>query len=116
MEYAIPLGLVVLVVTALIVLLVMRSTAKGSARADDGASGPGIGADDDSPFLDTNQHAGHQEGGRTVSDYDAGQAGGAGRRRGQGYEGTAPVGEDADDPQRAAHVKRPGEGEGAARF
>ena len=116
MEYAIPLGLVLLVITAAIVLLVMRSTAKGSSRADDGASGPGIGADDQSPFLDTDQHAGHQEGGRTVSDYDAGQAGGAGSSRGQGYDGTSPVGDDADDPQRAAHVKRTGEGEGAARI
>ena len=115
MEYAIPLALVLLVITGLIVLLVMRSTSKGSARAEDGG-GPGIGADDDSPLADTNQHAGHQEGGETVSDYDAGQAGGAGRRHGQGYSGTAPVGRDQDDPEDAAHVQRPGEGEGAARI
>ena len=115
MEYAIPLALVLLVITGVIVLLVMRSTAKGSSRAEDGG-GPGIGADEDTPLADTNQHAGQQEGGETVSGYDAGHAGGAGRRHGQGYAGTAPVGRDGDDPSDAAHVQRPGEGEGATRI
>ena len=117
MEYAIPAALVLLVITGLIVLFVMRSTAKGgSAATDGGAGGPGIGADEDTPLADTNQHAGQQQGGETVADYDAGQAGGAGRRTGQGYAGTAPVGADADDPADASHVQRPGEGEGAARI
>jgi len=116
MEYAIPAVLVLLVITGLIVLLVMRSTSKGSSRADDGPSGPGIGSDDETPLADTNQHAGEQRGGETVAGYDAGQAGGAGRRHGQGYAGTAPVGADRQEPEDAAHVQRPGEGEGAARI
>jgi hypothetical protein len=115
MEYAIPAALVLLVITGLIVLLVMRSTSKATSRADDDG-GPGIGPDEQTPLADTNQHAGQQRGGETVAGADAGEAGGAGRRHGQGYEGTAPVGADAQDPEEAAHVQRPGEGEGAARI
>lgn len=116
MEYAIPLGLVVLVISALVVLLVMRSMGKSSPQAEEGVAGPGIGADDESPAGDTTQHAGTQDGGQTVGNYDAGTQGGAGRRRGSGYEGSSGVGHDEQDPHEAAHVQRPGEGEGAARI
>jgi hypothetical protein len=112
MEYAIPLALVLVVVTAVIVMLVQRTASKAGPRAEDRGSGPGIGADEESPLGDTSQHAGTQEDGESVAGYDAGRSGGAGRRRGSGYEGTSPVGHDEDDPAVAAHVQRPGEGEG----
>src|SRR5215210_1161663 len=105
MEYAIPLALVLVVITAAIVMLVQRTADKDSARAEDEPSAPGIGADDESPFGDTSQHAGTQEGGETVAGHDAAGSGGAGRRRGSGYESTTPVGDDADDPHVAAHVQ-----------
>src|SRR5215218_2899718 len=112
MEYAIPLALVLVVITVVIVMLVQRTAGKGDARAEDRGTAPGIGADEESPFGDTSQHAGSQEGGETVAGYDAKTAGGAGGRSGSGYESSSPVGEDEDDPAVAAHVQRPGEGEG----
>ena len=112
MEYAIPLALVLVVITAAIVLLVQRTAAKPGPRAEDRGSGPGIGADEESPFGDTTQHSGAQEGGETVGGHDASRHGGAGGRHGSGYESSSPVGEDEDDPAVAAHVQRPGEGEG----
>ena len=117
MEYAIPLVLILLVITALIVLLVTRTASKGGspARDDQSASeGPGIGTDDNSPLADTDQHAGEQVDGRTVGKADAGSAGGAGQ--GGGYDGTDATGENRQDPHEAAHVQRPGEAEGAARI
>ncbi len=112
MEYAIPLALVLVVITAVIVLLVQRTASKPGPRAENGEAGPGIGSDEESPFGDTTQHAGSQEGGETVAGYDAKTAGGAGGRSGSGYESSSPVGEDEEDPAVAAHVQRPGEGEG----
>src|SRR3954469_16985584 len=112
MEYAIPLALVLVVITVVIVLLVQRTADKGGPRAEDGPSSPGIGADEQSPFGDTSEHAGTQDGGETVAGHDADRAGGAGRRTGAGYGSTGAVGHDEDDPAVAAHVQRPGEGEG----
>jgi len=115
MGYAIAGVLVLLVIAALITLLVLRATrARGSAGG--GVDGPGIGADDETPWLDTREHAGDQEGGETVAGADAGKHGGAGRRTGQGYTGTAGVGDSEEDRHAAAQVQRPGEGEGAQRL
>ena len=116
MGYAIAVALVVLVIAALITTLVMRSARKGSPDASDGTGGPGIGADDESPLADTNQHAGQQDGGETVDGADARHFGGAGHRSGQGYTGTDRVGHDRQDKELAAHIQRPGEGEGANSF
>jgi len=116
MEYAIPLFLALLVVTAVIVLLLMRSMRTRDSTGKAFSDGPGIGADNQSPTGDTEQHAGQQEGGETVGNADAGQHGGAGQRHGAGYTGTQGVGDDEEDRHVAAHVQRPGEGEGATRF
>ena len=115
MGYAIAAALVILVIGALITLLVLRATrARGSAAGD--ADGPGIGTDDETPLADTSEHAGEQDGGETVAGADAGQHGGAGRRTGQGYTGTGDVGDSEEDRHVAAHIQRPGEGEGHQRF
>ncbi len=115
MGYAIAGALVILVIAALITLLVLRSTkARGSAAR--GADGPGIGPDDETPLADTSEHAGEQDGGETVAGADAGHHGGAGRRTGQGYTGTGEVADSEEDRHAAAHIQRPGEGEGHQRF
>jgi len=116
MEYAIPLALVVLVITALITLFVMRAMrTRGSAGSSE-PGGPGIGGDDETPLADTSEHAGDQHGGEDVGPVDAEKHGGAGRRTGQGYTGTGDVADSKEDREIAAHVQRPGEGEGATRF
>src|SRR4051794_25976279 len=110
MGYAIAGVLVLLVITAVIVLLVQRTAAKSSPRAETRGGGPGVGADEESPFGDTSQHAGSQEGGETVAGADADKYGAAGRRRGgQGTASASGIGDDHDDPHVAAHVQRPGE-------
>jgi hypothetical protein len=99
MEFVIPVVLVVLAIAGFVTFLVLNATDKSgpaAAGADEGA--PGIGADD-TPLGDTTQHAGEQtEGGVTASDPESG----AGGR--------------SADPDAAAHVGRPGEGEGAERL
>lgn len=99
MEYVIPVVLVVLVVAGFVTFLVLNATKKSGPVADTSDEGaPGIGADR-TPLGDTTQHAGEQtEGGATRSDPEEGP----GRR--------------SADPDRAAHVGRPGEGEGAERL
>lgn len=85
MEYAIPLILVLVIVTAGILAFVMNSRQKTSADghdrvADDDShsGGPGIGTDP-TPLGDSAEHAGRQDAdGRTVSPPDAVRYGGTG--------------------------------------
>lgn len=98
MEYVIPVVLVVLAVAGFVTFLVLNATSKSGPVADADEGAPGIGADR-TPLGDTTQHAGEQtEGGVTRSDPESG-----GRAR-------------SSDPDAAAHVARPGEGEGAERL
>ncbi|HKH17579.1 MAG TPA: hypothetical protein VKA57_08650 [Solirubrobacteraceae bacterium] len=98
MEYMIPAVLVVLAVGGFVTFLVLNATRKSGPVADGDEGSPGIGADN-TPLGDTTQHAGEQtEGGVTTSDPESG----AGAR--------------SADPDAAAHVRRPGEGEGAERL
>lgn len=96
MEYVIPIVLVVLLVGGFVTFVALNATKKsGSAAADDDA--PGIGQDE-TPLGDTTQHAGEQnEAGVTTSDPESGA-------------------DTRSDPDAAAHVGRPGEGEGAERL
>jgi hypothetical protein len=114
MGYLIPIVIVVLAVAGFLVFTVLRATDKGApAATDDG--GPGIGADDETPLGDTTEHAGEQtEAGTTVGRQDADEHGGTGRPVHSGPAETTGAGEDALDPDAAAHVARPGEGEGTA--
>jgi hypothetical protein len=93
MEYLIPAVIVVLVVGGFVTFVAIRATRQSgpAATADEGA--PGIGGDD-TPLGDTTEHAGEQsEGGATVDDPESRP-------------------ETPQDPDEAAHVARPGEGEG----
>ena len=93
MEYVIPAVLVILLVGGFVTFLVLNATKK-SAPADEGA--PGIGPDP-TPLGDTTEHAGRQtEHGTTRDDPESGERSG--------------------DSGEAAHVGRPGEGEGAERL
>jgi hypothetical protein len=98
MEYVIPAVLVLLLVGGFVTFLVLNATKKSgpvAERDDEGA--PGMGQDP-TPLGDTTEHAGRQtEGGTTREDPEEGE-----RRR--------------TDPDAAAHVSRPGEGEGEERL
>jgi hypothetical protein len=95
MGYVIPLVLVVLLVAGFLIYLVLNATRK-SGPAADGAEGPGVGADE-SPLGDTTEHSDHE------------------RTEGAPV-GPAGAGRDEADPEAAAHVARPGEGEGHERL
>jgi hypothetical protein len=99
MEYVIPVVLVVLVIAGFVTFMVLNATKKSGPVADTSEEGaPGIGADR-TPLGDTTQHAGEQtESGTTRSDPEQGP------------------GRPSTDPDAAAHVGRPGEGEGAERL
>jgi hypothetical protein len=87
MEYVIPAVLVVLLVGGLVTFLVLNATEKSGPAARGDDGPPGIGGDP-APLGDTTEHSGERsEGGAT--------------RQGPGD---------------AAHVGRPGEGEGAERL
>ena len=112
MEYLIPIVLVLLVVGGFVTFMAFNATNKSGPVADEDEGAPGIGADD-TPLGDTSEHAGHQTGaGTTAGGQDAGEAGGTGSPVHSGYAGTSAPGESATDPEGAAHVARPGEGEG----
>jgi hypothetical protein len=112
MEIVIPIIVVVLAIGGFVAFMVFRATDKGSPAADD-RGGPGIGTDE-TPLGDTAEHAGEQtEAGTTVGRQDAEDAGGTGRPVHSGPAETTGAGQDAADPDAAAHVARPGEGEGA---
>jgi hypothetical protein len=95
MEYVIPVVLVVLLVGGFVTFLVLNATKKSGPAATTDEGAPGIGADD-APLGDTTEHAGEQSAGSTTSDPESGAA--------------------DRDPDEAAHVARPGEGEGAERL
>jgi hypothetical protein len=98
MEYVIPGVLVVLAIAGFVTFFVLNATKKSGPAADADEGAPGIGADD-TPLGDTSEHAGEQtEGGVTASDPEGGAAG------------------RSSDPDSAAHVGRPGEGEGSQRI
>jgi hypothetical protein len=89
MEYVIAAVVVLLLVGGFAVFLVLKATGRGGA--------PAIGTDE-TPLGDTEQHAGEQtEAGTTVHDPEQKPA-------------------RTDDPDAAAHVGRPGEGEGRERL
>jgi len=98
MEYVIPVVLVIVLVGGFVTFLVLNATKKSGPVADADEGAPGIGADR-TPLGDTTEHAGRQtDGGATKSDAESGAAG------------------ERSDPDAAAHVRRPGEGEGAERI
>ena len=90
MEYVIPAVLVMIFVGGLVTFLVINATKKSGPVADADEGAPGIGQDD-TPLGDTSEH------GTTIDDPESGSGG----RR---------------DPDAAAHVRRPGEGEGHERL
>jgi hypothetical protein len=96
MEYVIPAVLVLLLVAGFVTFLVLNATRK-SGSVGGREEPPGIGQDE-TPLGDTAEHAGEQtEAGTTARDPE--------QRR-----------FDRDDPSEAAHVGRPGEGEGHERL
>ena len=99
MEYVIPGVLLILLIAGFVTFMVLNATKKSGPVADTSDEGaPGIGADR-TPLGDTTEHAGEQaESGATKSDPEQGP------------------GRPSDDPDAAAHVARPGEGEGAERL
>ena len=110
MEYVIPVVLVVVLIAGFVTYLVINATRKSGPAAEAGS--PGIGRDP-TPLGDTTEHAGEQsEHGTTTGDQDAEEAGGTGRPATSGAAGTSAPGQSADDPDAAAHMVRPGEGEG----
>jgi hypothetical protein len=98
MEYVIPAVLVLLLVGGFVTFLVLNATRKsGPAATGRDERPPGIGRDE-TPLGDTAEHAGEQtEGGTTARDPEQARS-------------------ERDDPERAAHVGRPGEGEGRERL
>ena len=77
----------------------VNATASSSTRRKSGlATPPGIGADEQTPLGDTTEHAGEQtEAGTTARDPEQARF-------------------ERDDPAEAAHIGRPGEGEGHERL
>jgi hypothetical protein len=98
MEYVIPAVLVLLLVAGFVTFLVLNATRRSGPVAAGGEERPpGIGQDA-TPLGDTSEHAGEQtEAGTTAQDPEQGRL-------------------ERDDPTRAAHVARPGEGEGHERL
>lgn len=115
MEYVLVGVLVLILVGGFVTFMVLNATKKSGPNAEGEQGAPGMGQDD-TPLGDTSEHAGEQtSSGETVGGQDAEASGGSGRPT-RGYEGTTRTGEDASDPDSAAHVARPGEGEGHARL
>ena len=92
MEYVIPIVLVVLVVGGFIAFLVLNAADKGGAAAEGGSTPPGIGPDEHTPLGDTTEHGSERQ---------------AEERR---FSRPA---QSSSDPDEAAHIARPGEGEGS---
>jgi len=111
MEWVLIAVVLILLVGGFITFLVVNASKKsGPVSRDEGP--PGIGPDE-TPLGDTTQHAGETtEHGTTVGGQDAEESGGTGRPVHSGEAETSAVGEDVTDPDAAAHVARPGEGEG----
>jgi hypothetical protein len=98
MEYVIPAVLVLLLVAGFVTFLVLNATRKsGPVAAGRDERPPGIGPDE-TPLGDTSEHAGEQtEAGTTARDPERARF-------------------EREDPSEAAHVGRPGEGEGRERL
>jgi hypothetical protein len=97
MEYVIPAVLVLLLVAGFVTFLVLNATRKSGPAAGGDERPPGIGQDE-TPLGDTAEHAGEQtEAGTTARDPEQAQF-------------------ERDEPSEAAHVGRPGEGEGRERL
>jgi hypothetical protein len=95
MEYVIPAVIVVLLVAGFVTFLVLNAANRGGSNP--GAPPPGIGQDE-TPLGDTDEHAGEQSvHGTTARDPEEARF-------------------QRPDPDAAAHVARPGEGEGAERL
>ena len=102
MEYVIPILVVILLVAGFVVFLVTNAAKKGGPNAEGQSGPPGMGTDE-TPLGDTTQHAGEQTSeGTTPRGQDDGRFAGRGRPH-----------ETPDDPDAAAHLARPGEGEGS---
>jgi hypothetical protein len=102
MEYVIPILLVILLVAGFVTFLVMNATKKAGPNAEGESGPPGVGTDE-TPLGDTTEHAGEQTSeGTTPRGQDDRRFAGRGRPH-----------ETPSDPDEAAHVARPGEGEGA---
>jgi hypothetical protein len=115
MTYVIVAIVVILLVAGFVTFLTLNATNKGGPNMDGDEGAPGMGTDE-TPLGDTSQHAGHQtEAGTTTGGQDAEEKGGTGEPVHSGYDGTSQPGSPArgDDADAAAHVARPGEGEGA---
>jgi hypothetical protein len=98
MEYVIPAVIVLLLVAGFVTFLVLNATRKsGPVASGRDERPPGIGQDE-TPLGDTAEHAGEQtEAGTTAGDPEQARF-------------------ERDDPGEAAHVARPGEGEGHERL
>jgi hypothetical protein len=98
MEYVVSALLVLLLVGGFAAFMVLNATNKSGPSADRPHEGPpGIGQDE-TPLGDTAEHAGEQtEEGTTARDPERGRF-------------------ERSDPDAAAHVGRPGEGEGRERL
>jgi hypothetical protein len=97
MEYVIPVIVLVLAIAGFVTFMVLNATNKSGPVAEGEQGTPGIGPDR-TPLGDTTEHAGDQGAdGATVDDPET---------RGRGRT----------DPDGAAHVARPGEGEGQERL
>lgn len=93
MAYVIPAVLIVLVIGGFVIFMVLNATRKSGPVAEGEQGPPGIGQDR-TPLGDTSEHAGEQsDAGTTVDDPETHDARGT-------------------DPDAAAHLARPGEGEG----
>jgi len=113
MEWAVIIILLILLVGGFVAFLVFNASKKSGPVADGSDEGPpGIGTDE-TPLGDTSQHAGDTTPhGTTVGGQDAEDSGGTGRPVHSGPAETTAAGQDVADPDAAAHVGRPGEGEG----
>jgi hypothetical protein len=113
MEWVVIVVVLVLLIGGFVGFLVINASKKSSqvaAGPDEGP--PGIGTDE-TPLGDTTEHAGETtEHGTTVGGQDAEESGGTGRPVHSGEAETSPAGRDVADPDAAAHLARPGEGEG----
>ena len=105
----------VIILIILVVLIAVAAIAGVVFRAPRRGANAGGEHSDATPAGDTPEHAGQQTPeGTTTGGQDAGERGGTGTPVHSGYAGTSDPREREDDPDAAAHVARPGEGEGAA--
>jgi hypothetical protein len=82
MEYVLVIVIVLLIVAGFVTFMVLNATrSSGPAapeRPEEEGNPAGILSPDEAPLGDTTEHAGQQEGGRTVGGQDAEHSGGTG--------------------------------------